>query len=271
MFDEVDGEPVEQLRMEGTFALQAEVFGGAHEALAEEHLPEVVHGHSRSQGILLGGQPTGEAEARAGFAFRPGGERLGDVGPDLVAVLIPDAAHEDERVARLLALGEDHDVEFAGGALGLGELSLGTVHGLTGNLVRRMVHQEFTEEALTEFGVNRLSSRQGREFFAGAAADLVDGVAGFGGNGQAETSDVGVAQRRTLAQLDHEFVVRAEHERFGERIDGDVRLGLVEPDGRPAITRIVIEGVLHVTVVAVLLLVGHDVGDGVGHEDVPNL
>ena len=47
MFDEVDGEPVEQLRMEGTFTLQAEVFGGAHEALAEEHLPEVVHGHAR--------------------------------------------------------------------------------------------------------------------------------------------------------------------------------------------------------------------------------
>jgi hypothetical protein len=41
-----------------------------------------------------------------------------------------------------------------------------------------------------------------------------------------------------------------------------VRLGLVRPDGGPAVTRIVVEGVLHVAVVAVLLLVRGEVRDG---------
>ena len=74
-----------------------------------------------------------------------------------------------------------------------------------------------------------------------------------------------------MAQFDHELVVRPEHERFGERVDGHVRLGLVEADGGPAVTRVVIEGVLHVAIATMLLLVGHDVGDGVGHEDILDL
>ena len=50
-----------------------------------------------------------------------------------------------------------------------------------------------------------------------------------------------------------------------------MRLGLVGSFGGPAVARIVIERVLHVSVVAVLLLVGHRVGDGVGDEDVAEL
>ena len=47
--------------MDGTLALQSEIFSGAHESLAEEHLPEVVHGHASGEGVVLGGQPVGEA------------------------------------------------------------------------------------------------------------------------------------------------------------------------------------------------------------------
>jgi hypothetical protein len=111
--------------MDRTFALQAEVLGGAHESLPEEHLPEVVHGHAGGQRVLLGGQPTGQSEAVAGSAFRPADQRLRDVRGDLGAVLIPDAAHEHEGVAGLLALGKDHDVELAARRLGFAELTLG--------------------------------------------------------------------------------------------------------------------------------------------------
>ena len=108
-------------------------------------------------------------------------------------MLVPDAADVDEGVARLLTFGEDHDVELAGGALCLGELSLGSIHGQAGDLVRSVVREEFTEEALAQFGVDRLAGGQGGEFLARAAADLVHGVAGLGGDGEAEAADVGVA------------------------------------------------------------------------------
>ena len=61
MFDEINGEPVKEFRVDRTLALQSEVFGGLHESLAEEHLPEVVHGHASGEGVVLGGQPVGEA------------------------------------------------------------------------------------------------------------------------------------------------------------------------------------------------------------------
>ena len=72
-------------------------------------------------------------------------------------MLVPDAADVDKRVARLLTFGEDHDVELAGGALCLGELSLGTIHGLSGDLVRSVVREEFAEEAFAQLGVDRLA------------------------------------------------------------------------------------------------------------------
>ena len=134
-----------------------------------------------------------------------------------------------------------------------------------------MVGEEFAEEALAQLGVDGLTGGQGREFFPGARADLVDGFAGLFGDGQAEAADVGVAQRRALAQFDHELVVGSEHERFGEGVDGDMRFGLVRAEGAPAVTRIVVQRILHVAVAAVLLLIGHRVGDGVGHEDVLDL
>ena len=127
MLDKVDGEPVEELGMEGMFALQSEVLGSPHESLAEKHLPKVVDGHACGQWVFLRRQPACKAESCTGFAFWPSGERLRDVGADLVAVLIPDATHKDERVARLLALREDHDVELTRGGLGFGKLALGAV------------------------------------------------------------------------------------------------------------------------------------------------
>ena len=125
VLDEIHGEPVEELRVERAFALQAEVFDSAHESLAEEHLPEMIHGHAGGEGILLGGQPARQSETRARLIRGPADERRWDVRGHLVAVLIPDAADEYEGVAGLLALGEDHDVQLAAGGLGFAELALG--------------------------------------------------------------------------------------------------------------------------------------------------
>ena len=124
VLDQVHREPVEEFRVDRPLALQPEVFGSPHESLAEEHLPQVVHRHARGQGIVLGRQPAGQAEARAGFSLRPAGEGLRDVRIHLVAMLVPHAADQHEGVAWLLAFGEHHDVEFAPGGLGFAELPL---------------------------------------------------------------------------------------------------------------------------------------------------
>ena len=90
-----------------------------------------------------------------------------------------------------------------------------------------MVGEEFSEEAFTQFCPDGLAGGESREFFPRTRADLVHGFSGFGGDGQAEAADVRVPERRALAQLDHELVVGSEDERFGEGVDGDMRLGLV--------------------------------------------
>ena len=124
VLDQVDGEPVEEFGVDRTLTLQAEILGGAHESLPEQHLPKVIHSHAGGQGVILGGQPAGQAEARARFVRGPAGERLRNIRIHFVAMLIPHSADEHEGVARLLALGEDHDVEFTTGGLGFAELSL---------------------------------------------------------------------------------------------------------------------------------------------------
>ena len=50
--DEVDGEPIEQLRMARPFALGAEVGGRPDDARAEEHLPEAIHRDPRRERVL---------------------------------------------------------------------------------------------------------------------------------------------------------------------------------------------------------------------------
>ena len=260
MPDEVHGEPVEQFRMARALALESEVLGGPDDALAEQHLPEVVHGDAASQGILGGGQPAREAEAVARSVGGPGRQGLGDVRRDLVAVLVPDAAHEHEGVSRLLALREDHDVHLAGPRLDVRLVAHGPVQGGPRVTVRTVIGEELIEESCAQLGVGLGLDR--RELLERRGADHGDGRSGFVGHGEAEASEVAVAEGGALAEFDDEFFVGPEGQGLGEAIHGLMRLGLVRPDGGPAVARIVVEGVLHVAVVAVLLLVRGEVRDG---------
>ena len=56
-------EPVEQFRLRGNGAHEAEIVGGGHEALTEVLLPDAVHNHARGEWILRAGDPLREAEA----------------------------------------------------------------------------------------------------------------------------------------------------------------------------------------------------------------
>ena len=50
---EANGEPIEQLRMGGAFALRAEIFGGLHQTGSEEALPFAIDRHASGQRMGL--------------------------------------------------------------------------------------------------------------------------------------------------------------------------------------------------------------------------
>ena len=99
----------------------------------------MVHGDPAGQGVLGRSQPARQAEAVARGVGGPRRQGLGDVGRDLVAMLVPDATHEHEGVARLLAFGEDHDVHLAGARLDVGMVAHGPVQRGPGFPVRTMI------------------------------------------------------------------------------------------------------------------------------------
>jgi hypothetical protein len=60
---ELDGQPIEEFRVGGPFALEAEILGTRGDAGAEELGPEAVHQVARGEGIVGGDQPLGEVKA----------------------------------------------------------------------------------------------------------------------------------------------------------------------------------------------------------------
>ena len=90
------GEPVEEFRVGGGFALSAEVVGLCAEAGAEELTPEPVHDDASGEWVLRGSDPVGEVEAgeRALF-FGLGEEARGEGRGDGAGFVLPVAAGED--------------------------------------------------------------------------------------------------------------------------------------------------------------------------------
>ena len=99
---ELDRQPVEQFRVRGQLAGDAEVAAGAHEPGAEHLLPEAVHRHPGRQRMLRPQEPLGEAEPvlAAGSAGN-GGRMAGVSGLHLVPPLVVLAAVEDEGLRHL--------------------------------------------------------------------------------------------------------------------------------------------------------------------------
>ena len=137
---EFDGEPVEEVLVDGHFALDAEVFGGFDEACTEEELPEPVDLDAGCQWVIRLEEPLGEAETVARGVGGEGREEAGGVSGDGVGGSEVAAAVEDFGLAGLF-IAHDHDageilaevVEgFFGGlgfAAGVGEGSGGEIAG----------------------------------------------------------------------------------------------------------------------------------------------
>ena len=63
---EISGQPVEQLRVGGRFAVEAKVARRVHDALPKVVLPDAVDEHSGGQRVLSAGQVAGVGDAAAG-------------------------------------------------------------------------------------------------------------------------------------------------------------------------------------------------------------
>ncbi len=104
---EFDGEPVEQLLVDGILAHDAEVIDGPDEAGAEDFLPEAVDGDAGGEGVFRGDDPLGETEAIGGRTFGHGmqdGEGAGGDGVAGLVVLAPEQDAGDGHGIHALAL-----------------------------------------------------------------------------------------------------------------------------------------------------------------------
>ena len=90
--------------MRGKLAGDAEVAGGAHQAVAEDLLPEAVDHDAGGQRMLGPDQPLRQAEPVLGQVGRHGGKGVGRIRLDRVAALVVLAAVEQVRHRRLGSL-----------------------------------------------------------------------------------------------------------------------------------------------------------------------
>ena len=211
--DKFDGQPVEQLRMAWLFALQSEVVDRAHQARAETKLPQVVDHHACSQRILAVDQPLRQTTTVTGSACRPRGDLCWYVALDAFTFLVPHATNQHVGGAWFFALGQDHDVDL----LGLGHvvvLPTCAIDGGLGGNEGGVVGEELREETIAQCRIRLAAVRRGSERFERRDADFFDRRAAFVGDGEAEASDVGVAQGRALPQFDGELFVLRQYQRF---------------------------------------------------------
>ena len=105
---ELDREPVEQFRVRGPFAADAEVVGRAHQALAEVPLPDAVDDDAGRERVVRRGDPLGQGRAPllGGNVPRPVGARqlLRQAGRDHVAGQVQFAALEQADLQRRRAV-----------------------------------------------------------------------------------------------------------------------------------------------------------------------
>ena len=107
--DELGGEPVEQFGMEGEVSLATELFARAHDADAEDGLPEAVHRHAGGEGVVAMGNPMREAETVLGRGVVPAGEVGWHAFVNLVAEGLPVTAELYEGLATLIGRKILHD------------------------------------------------------------------------------------------------------------------------------------------------------------------
>lgn len=107
---EVGGEPIEKARVDGDFALHAEVFGAFDEADTEEFLPESIDGDAGGEWIFGRDDPLGEIESIGVLFFAERGKEGGSVGFDFLAALVVGSDGKDIGFPFFLLIRHDHDL-----------------------------------------------------------------------------------------------------------------------------------------------------------------
>ena len=67
---EFDSQPIQELWMTGPFALRAQIFDDAAQAVAEKLLPIAIDNRTRGQGVLRRDEPPGQIEASLALSLR---------------------------------------------------------------------------------------------------------------------------------------------------------------------------------------------------------
>ena len=113
---ELDSQPIEQLGMVRVLTLQAEVFGGAHEADRKQLLPQAVHGHARHERVGVRDQPLGQTQAVRGRIRRQGAQSRGNAALALAALVrhVIATARQGVGVARHSSLAHHHRLGHTG-------------------------------------------------------------------------------------------------------------------------------------------------------------
>ena len=105
--DEINREPIEQLRVRGPIALQTKIGQRADQAFAKKQLPDAIHRHPGGERIFLHRDPLREPESVLRRTGRHRRQRGGGAYFDLFPGLRVVAAVQYERVAR--SRGDSHD------------------------------------------------------------------------------------------------------------------------------------------------------------------
>ncbi len=148
VFDEVAGEPVEQLGMGREAPLTAEVLARGDKAVEEKSLPVAVHGNAGGEGVCLAHGPLGQPEPVVRSAFGQGREEVGDTRRDRFSAGRVKTALKDVALAGSFHLLHHHDLGnlFDEGAALLpegGEFRVFiTISGIDGRKVVREIGDE---------------------------------------------------------------------------------------------------------------------------------
>src|SRR4051812_39162850 len=82
---EIEGQPIEQLRMRGQCALRTEVFACQYDPATEKLFPMSIHSHSSGQRVLSINEPTSKPESIAGQIVGKRRESFGRIGSHNIA------------------------------------------------------------------------------------------------------------------------------------------------------------------------------------------
>ena len=109
VFDEIDGQGVEQFSMRGVLAGPTKVFAGTDQSGTEALLPEAIDGDAGRQRVCRVGKPLCQLKTIARVFDGVASQSLWDPRLDLGGRLVVLSAFEDKSFSRRVHVSHDHD------------------------------------------------------------------------------------------------------------------------------------------------------------------